>query len=67
MQSQKRLPQHAASVSSKKQPTVSAKPAQVRSAPVVLDQQSLRQVAGGTDAPNKILVSNPVAARSPFP
>lgn len=46
MQSQKRLSTQTPSVSKKS--ASPAKPAEVRSAPTVLDAQSLRQVAGGT-------------------
>jgi hypothetical protein len=45
MQSQQRLSQQAAAAAKKQ--ASSAKPAEVRSAPTVLDAQSLRQVAGG--------------------
>ena len=53
MQTQNRLFKQAATTT--KQPASPAKPAEVRSAPTVLDTQSLRQVAGGntTQGPHK--------------
>ena len=52
MQSQKRTPSHTTPVS-KSQPAVPAKRSGLRTAPVVLDEQSLRHVSGGTDGPKK--------------
>jgi hypothetical protein len=53
MQSQQRTPsqQHVRTI----RPSVQQDPklAQVRPAPIVLDTQALRHVAGGTDAPKK--------------
>jgi len=53
MQSQKRTPSHTTPVS-KNQPSVPAKRAEVRTAPIVLDERALRHVVGGdVEGPKK--------------